>query len=170
MPQSVLEMAKELVMAQIATRRLSPEDMQRELHKTYASLMALKQQEETGASGPVAERTPVPQPRHWKHSIRKHTAACLECGKTFKQLSVNHLKDHGLDARSYRVKYGIPRRQPLAAKTITARRKVIVQRTRPWEKAPMYQKAHAEQSDGKPTGTTRQAKRRSNNAKKAAPR
>jgi predicted transcriptional regulator len=167
MAQSVLEMAKDLVMAQIVTRRLPPEDMQKELHKTYTTLMALQQQEETGATGPVTEQTPLPQPRQWKQSIRKQTVACLECGKTFKQLSVKHLKDHGLDPLSYRAKYGIPRRQPLAAKDTTARRKVIVQRTKPWEKNPRYQKAHGEQSDGKPTGTTGQAKRRSNNAKKA---
>jgi predicted transcriptional regulator len=61
----------------------------------------------------------------------------------FKQLSVRHLKEHNLDARSYRAKYGIPRAQPLSAKDTTAMRKKIVQQSRPWEKAPTYMKAHA---------------------------
>jgi predicted transcriptional regulator len=167
MAQSVLEMAKELVMAQIETRRLTPEDMQRELHKTYASLMALKQQEETGGSGPVANHAAAPPPVEWQHSIRRHTVACLECGATLKQLSGRHLKDHRLDARSYRAKYGIPRTQPLAAKASTALRKQIVQRVRPWEKAPTYVQAHGGQAGGKATGTTRQAKRRNASTKQA---
>jgi hypothetical protein len=41
MSASVLEMTKELVMAQIEAQKLLPEDMQKELHKTYTSLMAL---------------------------------------------------------------------------------------------------------------------------------
>ena len=66
--------------------------------------------------------------------MTKHTVTCLECGASFKQLSVRHLKEHGLDGRSYRVKYGIPRLQPLAAKETTSRRKEIVQRSRPWKR------------------------------------
>jgi predicted transcriptional regulator len=65
----------------------------------------------------------------------------LECGASFKQLSVRHLKEHELDGRLYRVKYGIPRTQSLAAKEITSKRREIVQRSRPWEKAPTFVKA-----------------------------
>jgi hypothetical protein len=75
-------------------------------------------------------------------SITKQTVTCLACGASFKQLSVRHLRAHGLDARSYRVKYGMPPRQPLSARAVTALRKQIVQRSRPWEKAPTYLKAH----------------------------
>jgi predicted transcriptional regulator len=169
MAQSVLEMAKELVMAQIAARRVTPEEMQHELHKTYATLTTLKQQEETGGSA-VSDGVAAPQPVDWKHSISRHTVACLECGQTFKQLSVRHLKDHRLDARSYRAKYGIPRTQPLAAKVVTAQRKQIVQRTKPWEKNPRYLQAHRGQSGGKTTGTTRHAKRRNASTKNAPSR
>ncbi len=45
--------------------------------------------------------------------------SCLACGASFKQLSGRHLKEHGLDGKAYRVKYGIPRAQPLAAKETT---------------------------------------------------
>ena len=51
------------------------------------------------------------------------------------------MKEHGLDGKEYRIKYGIPRTQPLAAKEMTARRKEIVQRSKPWEKAPTFVKA-----------------------------
>jgi predicted transcriptional regulator len=141
MSQSLLEMAKDLVMAQIAAHRLLPEDMHQALQQTYASLQTLKAQED--ANGSVAVVTPETPPKrvNWRKSITKHTVMCLECRASFKQLSVRHLKEHGLDGRSYRIKYGIPRIQPLAAKEITSRRKEVVQRSRPWEKAPTFVKA-----------------------------
>ena len=142
MPQSILEMAKDLVMAQIAAHRLSPEEMRTALQQTYASLKALQAQEDANGSVAIATPETPPETVNWRKSITKHTVTCLECGQAFKQLSSRHLMDHGLDGRSYRAKYGIPRTQPLAAKEITARRKEMVQRSRPWEKAPTYVKAH----------------------------
>lgn len=156
MVQSILDMAKDLVMAQIQIGALTPEDMYKELQKTHACLMELKAKEDAGGIGdglvPLAmEASPgdggaaQEQPK-WKKSIKKHTIECLECGAIFKQLSVRHLKEHGFDARSYRAKYGIPRTQPLSAKETTAMRKRIVQESRPWEKAPTYAKAQARKS------------------------
>ena len=154
MSQTLLEMAKDLVMAQIAAHRLSPDAMHTALQQTYAKLQALQAQEDSHRSVAVATPETLPAPIPWKKSITKHQVMCLECGQSFKQLSVRHLKEHGLDGRSYRVKYGIPRIQPLAAKETTAIRKEIVQRTRLWEKAPTYRKAHekAEQAIAQKTG------------------
>lgn len=159
MAQSIIEMAKDLVMAQIQAGALPPEDMHKELQKTYASLMELKATEEAGGSlamrpmdgGPQDGERGTVQPQ-WKTSIKKYTIECLVCGLSFKQLSVRHLKEHDLDARSYRVKYGIPRTQPLSAKDTTAMRKKIVQQSRPWEKAPTYMKAQA-RKPGQATAT-----------------
>jgi predicted transcriptional regulator len=144
MSQTLLEMAKDLVMAQVEAHRLSPEDMHQALQQTYASLQALKAQED--ANGRVAVVTPeIPsKPVHWRKSITKHHVTCLECGASFKQLSVRHLKEHGLDGNAYRIKYDIPRAQPLAAKEITSHRQEVVQRTKPWEKAPTFVKAQEE--------------------------
>jgi predicted transcriptional regulator len=141
MAQTLLEMAKDLVMAQIEAHRLSPEEMHHALQQTYASLKALHALEDANGSVVIVTPETSSKPVTWKHSITKHTVTCLECGASFKQLSVRHLKEHELDGRSYRVKYGIPRTQPLAAKEITSRRKEIVQRSRPWEKAPTFVKA-----------------------------
>jgi predicted transcriptional regulator len=141
MPQTLLEMAKDLVLAQIAAHRLSPEEMHTALQHTYASLQALKAQEDANGSVAIVISETSPEPVNWKKSITKHVVTCLECGASFKQLSVRHLKEHGLDGRAYRVKYGIPRAQSLAAKEITSRRKEIIQRSRPWEKAPTFRKA-----------------------------
>jgi hypothetical protein len=61
----------------------------------------------------------------------------------FKQLSIRHLRLHGLDSRFYWVKYGIPYFQPLASWKTIARRRQVVRQTRPWEKAPTYRKEQA---------------------------
>jgi predicted transcriptional regulator len=141
MPQSLLEMAKDLVMAQIAARQLSPDEMHQTLQHTYASLKALQAQEDTNGGIAIATPEVLPKPVNWKKSITKNHVTCLECGGSFKQLSTRHFKEHGLDGRSYRAKYGIPRTQPLSAKEVTAKRQEIVQSSRPWEKAPAYVKA-----------------------------
>ena len=147
MSQSILEMAKDLVMAQIQTGGLSPEEMQKELQRTYANLADLKAKEDLGESSvELGGETDLDGDGtqanvSWKKSIKKYTIECLICGAAFKQLSVRHLKEHGMDARAYRVRFGIPRTQPLSAKDTTATRKKIVQESRPWEKAPTYIKA-----------------------------
>src|SRR5262249_51374814 len=102
----------------------------------------------------LAKPETPPAPVNWKKSITKHHVTCLECGAGFKQLSVRHLRDHGLDTRSYRAKYSMPQSQPLSARSVTAVRKEIVERTRLWEKAPTYLKAQ-EKKQEKMKGTQR---------------
>jgi predicted transcriptional regulator len=119
---SVLAMAKDLVMAQIRAGHLPPDAMQTLLQETYAHLAALKAHEEDRSRSTSDERAMVLAPVAWKKSLTKHTVVCLACGASFKQLSIRHLKEHDLDPQSYRAKYGIPRRQPLAAKAVTAQR------------------------------------------------
>ena len=77
MSQTLLEMAKDLVLAQIEAHRLTPEEMHTALQHTYTSLQALKTQEDS--HGSVAGVTPETRPErvHWKKSITKHTVTCL---------------------------------------------------------------------------------------------
>ncbi len=143
MTQSILEMLRDLTMAQITAGQLSSDDMEQALQQTYASLVTLKVQEETGAIS-TAETPPVPV--HWRKSITRNTITCLECGQSFKQMSAKHLRQHDLDGRSYRVKYGIPRTQSLAARAVTAMRRKITQQVRPWEKTPRFLQAQEEKA------------------------
>ena len=147
MSLSILEMAKDLVQAQIMVGQLSPEDMQEALHKTYTSLMALKTLKEMDPVPPVQDGAGEHVPTDWRQSITRDMITCLECGTTFKQLSSSHLRAHGLDGQSYRAKYGIPRIQSLSARSVTALRKTIAQRVRMWEKAPKYMKAQEEKAE-----------------------
>jgi predicted transcriptional regulator len=150
---SVLAMATDLVLAQIRAGHLSLDAMRPLLHETYAHLLALKAHEAGRRLSTSHARAVRSAPVHWKQSITKHAVACLECGASFKQLSLGHLKLHDLDPRAYRAKYGIPRRQPLAAKAVTVQRKQLVQQHRPWEKAPNYLKAHARTTPPRRTRT-----------------
>jgi predicted transcriptional regulator len=148
MAQTLVEMAKDLTRSLVETGRLSAENIQDTLQQAYATLSALKAQEEDGTSAPVpvADSSPV----DWRKSITRHAVTCLECGQAFKQLSIRHLGIHGLDSRSYRIKYGIPRTQPLAARSTTERRRQVVQETRPWEQAPTYRKGQARHGSASP--------------------
>jgi predicted transcriptional regulator len=141
MPQSVLEIAKDLTLALVGVGRLSAADMQDTLQKTYATLAALKAQEEMGL-GAVKTQEPI----DWRKSITRQAITCLECGATFKQLSLRHLRQHDLDGRLYRQKFGIPGIQPLAARATTARRRQIMLETKPWERAPAYIKGQAKKA------------------------
>src|SRR5437879_7281453 len=102
MSQTLFEMTKDLVMAQIQAKTLPPDEMHAALQHTYASLQALKAQEHAHGSVAVATPETPPAPIPWKKSITKHTVTCLACGASFKQLTVRHLKEHGLDGRAYR--------------------------------------------------------------------
>ena len=141
MTQTLLEMAKDLTRSLVETGSLSAENMQDVLQQTYSTLSVLRGQEESGAvtALSVADSSPV----DWRKSIRKHAVICLECGQALKQLSIRHLGIHGLDGRSYRLKYAIPTTQPLSARSTTDRSRQVVQQTRPWEKAPTYRKGQA---------------------------
>jgi predicted transcriptional regulator len=146
MSQSVLEMTKDLVLAEIQTGSLLPEGVHDTTRQIFESLLALKRREESELSVAAAVAETPQAPVDWRKSITRHTVTCLECGQTFKQLSVRHLRRHNLDARSYRTKYGIPRTQPLAARETTARQRQIAAELKPWERAPAYVKAQQEKA------------------------
>ena len=129
MSPSVLEMTKDLVLAQIQSGSLSPEEVPDAIRHIYQILLALQSREESGS--PVAETAQAPA--HWRTSITEHTITCLECGAVLKQLIGRHLRGHGLDARSYRAKYGMPQNQLLAARETAAKQREMLQRVRPWE-------------------------------------
>ena len=161
MTQPIVEMAKDLVMALIKENLIEPEDMQKELQKTHASLLALKAREEGGGtSGEGIDSLPMSRV-DWKKSIKKHSVECLVCGAVFKQLSARHLSSHDLDPRTYRQQFGIPATQPLSAKATTAMRRQVVQQIRPWEKAPTYVKSTeqkgATSKAAKPKGARKKA-------------
>src|SRR5262249_58602800 len=97
--QMLLEMAKDLVLAQTQAHQLSPEAMQTALQQTYASLKALQAKEDANGSIVVTTVATPSKPVHWRKSMIKHAVTCLEGGARFPQRSMSHLKAHALDGR-----------------------------------------------------------------------
>jgi predicted transcriptional regulator len=122
MPKSLVEMASEIVAAQASHVPMSPEDISEGVRKVFEVLQNL-QALEAGISGGIDhEAAQVMKPQD---SIQRNRVICLECNKEFKLLSNRHLALHGLTSRDYKLKYGLPLRQPLSAKSLTqARRKI----------------------------------------------
>ncbi len=116
MMKSLTEMTAEIAIAQASHSVMSAEDMEGFLKKTFQVLNEIKTLEEGVEPGPETSESPeimVPE-----KSIQKNKVICLECGREFKLLSNRHLiKEHNMDAKEYRKKYGFSARQPLAAKS-----------------------------------------------------
>jgi predicted transcriptional regulator len=124
MAKSLLEMAADIVKSQCQGTAMSTEDVAAALSNTFNSLQALQTMEAQGevcdSAEPAAAGVVDVKP---EKSILKNKIVCLECGESFKMLSPKHLRSHGLDGRSYRLKYGLPLRQPLCAKSLSDKRK-----------------------------------------------
>jgi predicted transcriptional regulator len=116
MSKTLTEMAADIVKAQASHAAMSPGEMETALKKAFDSLQSIKAIEEGVAEAEPAAMDP-------KRSIQRTKVICLECGKEFKQLTSKHLKDHGMDAKEYRKKYGFSARQPLSAKSLSAKRR-----------------------------------------------
>jgi predicted transcriptional regulator len=122
MPKSLVEMASEIVAAQASHIPMSPEDISEGVRKVFEVLQSLQALEAGMTGGLDFESAQVMKPQD---SIQRNRVICLECNKEFKLLSNRHLALHGLTSRDYKLKYGLPLRQPLSAKSLTqARRKI----------------------------------------------
>jgi predicted transcriptional regulator len=122
MPKSLVEMASEIVAAQARLTEMSPEEITEGVRKVFEVLQSLQTLEAGMVGGIDLEASQVMKPQD---SIQRNRVICLECNKEFKLLSNRHLALHGLTSRDYKIKYGLPLRQPLSAKSLTqARRKI----------------------------------------------
>ncbi len=122
MSKSLVEMASDIVAAQARHAPMSPEEISEGVKKVFMILQQLQTLEAgmPGHSDSEGLTRVTPQ-----DSIQRNRVICLECHKEFKLLSNRHLALHGMNSREYKLKYGIPLRQALSAKSLTlARRKI----------------------------------------------
>jgi len=118
--KSLTEMAVEIATAQAGHSKMSAEEIDRFLQVTFERLRKMKQLEEGTLEEPAEEQKIPADPLQ---SIQRAKVICLECGREFRQLTNAHLKSHGLTSREYKKKWGLPLKQPLAAKNLIARRR-----------------------------------------------
>ena len=122
MSKSLVEMASEIIAAQARHALMSSEEISEGVKKVFVILQQLQALEAgmVGTSDGDGVGKLAPQ-----DSIQRNRVICLECHKEFKLLSNRHLALHGMNSREYKLKYGLPLRQALSAKSLTlARRKI----------------------------------------------
>jgi len=122
MAKNLTEMAVEIATAQASHTAMSADEMGDFLTRTFQALKQMKVTEDIEAGKPTVSG-PEAEPLEPSKSIQRNKVICLECQKEFKLLTNRHLKEHGMDLKGYRKKYGFSARQPLAAKTLSAKRR-----------------------------------------------
>ena len=139
MARTLTEMAVELATAQASHSTMSAEEMESYLTKTFQTLKDLKNLEEGDAVDVEKPSGPMLDP---KRSILKNKVICLECGQEFKILTNRHLgKEHNMDSKEYRKKHGFSARQPLSAKSLSAKRSATAKKHKLGEKLQARRKA-----------------------------
>jgi len=127
MDKKLLELAVGIVQAQVALSKMTGEEIEATLLRTYNALHKMQQAENEGRAIQMAaegaeeldvkgERPETADPRS---SVQEDKVICLECAAEFRQLTANHLRTHGLTPREYKRKWGFPLKQPLAARVLT---------------------------------------------------
>lgn len=128
MSKSLLELAAEIVQAQVTVNHMSAETVESALKVIYNTLRRIQAAEENGCLLPAEQAAPALESGGGElrpglspaESIQEDKVVCLECGAAFRQLTANHLRGHGLTPREYKKKYQFPLKQPLSAKALTA--------------------------------------------------
>ena len=125
--EDYLKHALEIVKAQASVRVMEEDAIISMVRAVAASLKQLEEEPEAV----VEERVPVMEP---SKSIKEKSVTCLECGKTFKIITRKHLAMHGLDADTYREKWGIKKNTPLVCKELQRERRKKMKEMKLWEK------------------------------------
>ncbi len=129
MAKKLLEIAAEIVQAQVSTNQLLTDEIVLSLKQVFSALQDMQKSETDGmpleiarlSEEPVSEET-SPGKIDPKGSIQEDKVICLECGAEMRQLTAKHLSSHGLSIREYKHRYGFPLRQSLSAKALSKAR------------------------------------------------
>jgi predicted transcriptional regulator len=168
MEKKLLELAVEIVRAQVSIGKMSAPDIEQALVRIYNALHKMRLAEEQGESilpgEPVFQAHGVPAAVDPLSSIQEDKVTCMECKTELRQLTANHLRIHHLTPREYKKKWGFPLKQPLSAKMLTNLRsrsakkrglpenlRIYLDRKREKKTAPSREIPPSEPSHGKKT-------------------
>jgi predicted transcriptional regulator len=128
MVKTLVEMAAEIVQAQAGVGRMSPEEIEACLHKTFFALTEINNKEQGIEAEEIKEDDKLENLRkNPMSSIQRNCVVDLETGQEFKIITNRHLKKLGMTTKAYKKKWGIPLSQPLSAKSLTAKRRKLAQ-------------------------------------------
>lgn len=122
MAKSLTEMAADIVAAQASHATMSGDEMEAALKKTFEALSNIKNLEEKPAEAEVDDELAQLRANPAK-SIQRTYVVNLEDGSKYKQITAKTLARFGLTAKEYRKKWGFSARQPLSAKSLSAKRR-----------------------------------------------
>lgn len=122
MAKTLTQMAADIVAAQASHVSMSADEMDATLKKVFEALSQIKAVEEKPAEEAVDDELAKLRTNPMR-SIQKNYVINLEDGSKYKQLTAKTLAKFGLTAKEYRKKWGFSARQPLSAKSLSAKRR-----------------------------------------------
>jgi len=150
MSKALVEMAAEIIGSQASHTKMSADEMSEAIAKVFEALRRAKAAEDEGVPVGGVVILPAEKPARAKRSVFRNRVICLECGREFKQLTNRHLAQHGLNKRTYKDKYGIPRAQKLVATAVSERRRQLAEERGLGEKLAEARRKRAANSKAKP--------------------
>lgn len=123
-----LKEALDIVKAQASVRVMTDEEITVLIQRLSVGIKTISENESFVDSS-LSEVAGDP-----RKSLKEKSVTCLECGKTFKILTRRHLITHGLDAESYREKWGLKKDTPLVCKSLQRERRKKMKDMKLWEK------------------------------------
>ncbi len=135
--EDYLKHAIDLVKAQASVRIMSEDEMADMISSLAGKLKKLDSCDDSEECCVCNTEAPASASADAKRSIKEKSIVCLECGKTFKVITKKHLILHGLDAVSYRAKWGLKKGTPLTCKELQRARRQKMKDMKLWEKRAM---------------------------------
>jgi len=107
MPKKLVEIASEVVQAQVSLTPMTAADISASLRQVFITLYELQRAEAGGidieVTQPAAEEAALTKLSP-ADSIQNDKVICLECGSEMRQLTQKHLVFHGMNQKEYRKK------------------------------------------------------------------
>lgn len=124
-----LKEALDIVKAQASVRVMTDEEITVLIQRLSTGIKGIAENDLTFTDMSMTDVAGDP-----RKSLKEKSVTCLECGKTFKILTRRHLITHGLDAESYREKWGLKKDTPLVCKSLQRERRKKMKDMKLWEK------------------------------------
>jgi predicted transcriptional regulator len=123
---TLTELAAEIVSSHASATAMSTDELLLEIRKVYEMLKQL----ESGAAEAVAEEEEKKPALTVKQAFKPNEVICMICGKGGMKTLTRHLSQaHNMKPGEYKKQFGIPSKQPLAAKKFSEeRRKMAMER------------------------------------------
>lgn len=123
-----IAISSEVVSAYVSNNPVRPSDLPALIASVHATLLSISNGVETAGAGAQDDTVEQPTEAQIRKSIHPDGIVSFIDGKTYKTMK-RHLSGHGLNAHSYRAKYGLPVSYPMVAASYSAIRSALAKNT-----------------------------------------